>query len=141
MRARHRNRPELAPLDGLAREIQAVLDLVKPKYEEETEPKYDGYCGAASEAYLHLAGGRDARLRVMRHRRGGMSHWWLEDATDRVVDLTLGPADRRYLRDHPRSNYPYEKGRPAMFRQGYGRPSQRAAAIIELVKSRREANG
>jgi hypothetical protein len=44
----------LAPLDELGREIQRVLDLVMPMLDGSREPKYDGYCGAASEAYLHL---------------------------------------------------------------------------------------
>lgn len=137
-RARRRKRPPLAPSDSLGREIQRVLDLIKPVDVEEIEPKYEGYCGAASEAYLHLAGGRESGLRVMRHgRRDGSSHWWLEDSSGRVLDLTLGPADLRWRKAHPRDLYPYEKGRGAMFQNGYKRPSKRAAAIIELVKSRR----
>lgn len=136
IRSKARDRPPLAPLDPLGREIQRVLDLVKPLYADDVEPKYDGYCGAATEAYLHLKGGRDAGLRVMRHGRRDGSHWWLEGPAG-VIDLTLGPADRRYETAHPQHAYPYEKGRGAMFQNGYERPSKRAAAIIELVESRR----
>lgn len=132
-----RARPPLAPLDRLGREIQKVLDLVRPRYADEVEPKYDGYCGAASEAYLHLAGGREAGLRVMRRGdRDGSSHWWLEGPSG-VIDLTLSPADRRRLNNRHEPDYPYEEGEGAMFQNGYDRPSKRAAAIIELVESRR----
>ncbi len=57
----------LAPLDPLGREIQAVLCDIKPVLSAEPEPpepEYEGYCGAASEAYLHLAGGKDSGLKV-----------------------------------------------------------------------------
>src|SRR3954447_22835628 len=69
----------LAPLDPLAREIQRVLDLVKPmQVDDPDDPAYNGYCGAATEAYLHLAGGRASELKVMRAGHGdGSSHWWL----------------------------------------------------------------
>jgi hypothetical protein len=129
-------RPPIAPSDALVREIQEVLDLIKPILVDEADPAYNGYGGAATEAYLHLAGGRDSGLRVMRHGWGEGGHWWLE-GPEGVIDLTLGPADRRYLTEHPRASYPYEKGTGAMFQDGYERPSERAAAIIELVKSRR----
>jgi len=134
----------LAPLDPLGREIQAVLDLIKPvRSESDDEAQYEGYCGAASEAYLHLSGGRDSGLAVRRcARRDGTSHWWLERPFDsgkvvEVIDLTLGPADRRHLKEWPEDLYPYDRGRGAMFQNGYARPSKRAAAIIELVLSRR----
>jgi hypothetical protein len=137
MRRTKTERLPLAPLDPLGREIQRVLDLVKPMWQEEEEPKYNGYCGVASEAYLHLAGGRESGLRVMRcSNPDGSSHWWLE-GTSGVIDLMLGPADRRRLKTKPRERFPYENGRGAMFQNGYKRPSQRAAAIIELVQSQR----
>jgi hypothetical protein len=132
---------ELAPLDPLGREIQRVLDLIKPQYAEGDEPgwEYEGYCGAASEAYLHLAHerGEAERVRVMRGSTDGASHWWLVDASGRVIDLNLSPSDRRWLKEHPGHRYPYGDGRGAGFRNGPKRPSKRAAAIIELVKSRR----
>jgi hypothetical protein len=94
-------RPEFAPLDPLGREVQRVLELIRPKLTEEADyARFDGYCGAASEAYLHLA--RERRqgdnLKVMRRADGDSSHWWLLDESGRVIDLTLAPSDRRYYK-------------------------------------------
>ena len=137
----HTEHPALAPLDPLGREIQQVLELIMPLEAYERTPRYDGYCGVASEAYLHLAGGRDADVRVMRAANGdGSSHWWLMGPRG-VIDLTLGPADRRRIARSPRTSYPYETGRGKMFQNGYARPSKRAAAIIALVRLRRRAAG
>jgi hypothetical protein len=129
----------LAPPDSLLREIHQVLDLIKP-IDLDDEVGYNGYCGAATEAYLYLAGGRDAPLEVkQRQNPDGSSHWWLEG--DRgVIDLTLGAADRRELRAHPRKAYPYGEGIGRMFRNGYDRPSKRAAAIVALVHARRSGS-
>jgi hypothetical protein len=136
-----RDYPHLAPRDSLVKEIQSVLDLVEPHdYGNDLRPgdgRYDGYCGAATEAYLHLAGGRDSGLRVKRLGHETGSHWWLEDADGFVIDLTLGPADHRYLKKHPKHLMRYEDGRGKMFMGGYMRPSKRAVAIMELVKGRR----
>jgi hypothetical protein len=135
---RPRRVSELAPRDSLVREIQRVLDLIKPHWGPDNDTGYDGYCGEAAEAYLHLAGGRQSGLRVMRHGRpDGGSHWWLEDSSGRVIDLTLSAQDHRWLKQNPRDSYRYDLGRGAMFRNGYSQPSKRAAAIIELVESRR----
>ena len=129
-----RPRPPLLSLDKRGRQIQAVLELVRPDLPDEGGNRYDGYCGAASEAYLHLAGGRGANLRVMRLAKGdGTSHWWLENDKG-VIDLTLSPADITWHRNHPKDGYRYEDGTGAMFRSGYARPSKRARAIIALVK-------
>jgi hypothetical protein len=131
-------RPALAPLDSLAREIQRVLELVKPIMDrDEDEPTYNGYCGVASEAYLHLAGARRSGLRVMRAANGdGSSHWWLEGPRG-VIDLMYSAADRKLLKVGDMEAYDYEHGRRAMFMNGYARPSLRAAAVIELVEARR----
>lgn len=127
-----------ARLDPLAREIQEVLECIRPELQTEVHPRYEGYAVSAAEAYLHLAGGRDANVRVMRHKNGtGRSHWWLEDEDGKVLDLTLGPADRRIQRSDPSKAYPYDEGTPAMFRRGYERASRRARAIIELVEASR----
>jgi hypothetical protein len=34
----------------MTREIHAVLDLIRPATVNDVESKYDGYCGAATEA-------------------------------------------------------------------------------------------
>ena len=131
--------PRLAPADGLVREIQAVLDLVRPITPEEPEPAYGGYTVSASEAYLHLAREREPgrQLRVLRHGSGSAGRWWLADERGRVIDVTLAPADRRAIRDDPAVAYPYEEGRGAMFRTGPEKPSKRAAVLIDLVRARR----
>lgn len=127
----------LAPIDPLGREIQRVLELVKPMQTEEWGFAYDGYCGAASEAYLHLAGGRRSGLKVMRmDNNDGSSHWWLEGPRG-VIDLTLSPRDRRELKAGLVDPPAWEDGKGAMFQNGYKRASKRASAIIELVLSRR----
>jgi hypothetical protein len=129
---------KLAPLDPLAREIQRVLALVKPMlHHHEDDPEYNGYCGVATEAYLHLAGSRRLDLRVMRAENDDhTSHWWLEGPKG-VVDLMYSAADRKRLRNGRMTPYQYDAGRGAMFMNGYDQPSKRAAAIIELVESRR----
>jgi len=139
---KHRKCPTLAPLDESARQIQRVLDLIKPDlgpdYEAETG-KYEGYCGAAAEAYLHLAGGRDSGLRVMRRRnRDGSSHWWLEGPLG-VVDLTLSHSDRQALKRGEIDQYPYEDGQGAMFRSGYSKMSKRAETIVHLMKRQHQS--
>ena len=131
--------PPLAPADALVREIHAVLELVRPVTAREPEPRYAGYTVSASEAYLHLAreGDPERRLRVLRHGNGRDSRWWLADEKGRVIDLALSAADRKAIRASPDARYPYEEGRGAMFRTGAERPSKRAAALLELVRSRR----
>jgi hypothetical protein len=123
----------LAPLDYLGREIHRVVELVRPKLElYDDEPTYNGYCGVATEAYLHLAGGRKSKQRVTRApNEDGTSHWWLVGPAG-FIDLMLSSADRRRLRNGEMEPYPYENGQGAMLMNGY-RPSKRAAAIIELV--------
>src|SRR4051794_13896836 len=109
---RPRTTTKLAPRDGRVREIQAILNLVRPDIPRgRREVKYDGYCGSACEAYLHLAGGRDAKLKVKQHSYEGGSHWWLEDSKGRVIDLTLGPDDHRYFSGGRRKPHPYERGK------------------------------
>jgi hypothetical protein len=132
----------LAPVDPLAREIQRVLELVKPlQVEDSDDPAYNGYCVAATEAYLHLAGGRASSLKVMRAGHSdGTSHWWLVGPRG-VIDLMYSPGDRRKLRSGALEAYPYDEGKGAMFQNGYARPSKRAAALIEVVKSRRRSSG
>lgn len=127
---------DLAPMDPLGREIQRVLELIRPRGPEAPEPRYAGYADAAPEAYMHLSrmqGGPAPR--VMRHKDGALVRWWLLDEAGRVIDLALAPADRRALKADPSRRHPYEEGRGAMFRTGPNRASKRAAAIISLVQA------
>ncbi len=127
-----------APVDPLGREIQSVLEAIRPKSAEPTSPIYRGYALSASEAYLHLSRERssEAEVRVRKHGRGDGCHWWLEDPRGRIVDLTLNAADRRAIKEDPSLRFPYEDGIGAMFRTGPHKPSKRAAAIITLVRAR-----
>lgn len=127
----------IAPLDPLGREIQAVLEVIRPKSAELPSPAYRGYALSASEAYLHLAKEADpnCELRVAKHGKGDGCHWWIVDAKGRVIDLTLNPADRRAIREDPVLRFPYEDGSGAMFRTGPNKPSKRAATIIRLVRA------
>jgi hypothetical protein len=131
----------LAPLDALGREIQEVLSVVRPRGPEEPEPAYVGYADAAAEAYFHLARESEpsAALSVVKHGTGASSHWWLVGEDDRIIDLTLSPANRRSVNADPAAAYPYEEGRGAMFRTGASKPSKRATAVIELVRARRRS--
>ena len=130
--------PRLAPLDDLGRRIQQVLDLVKPREADPPRPAYRGYGYSASEAYLHLSRELqpERELRVQKLGKGPGSHWWLVVPDGRIIDLALAAADRRDHRDGVTGGFPYEEGRGAMFRTGAHKPSKRAAAIIELVRSR-----
>ena len=129
-------RPDVAPVDGLGREILAVLDLVKPKLEGETRPAYRGYGETAAEAYFHLSQERDPEreLPVRKLGKGPEAHWWLLAEDGRVIDPSLNAQERRSAKNG--KGYPYEQGKGAMFRTGASKPSKRAAAIIELVRSR-----
>lgn len=129
----------LASVDPLGREIQTVLEAIRPKSAEPPRPAYRGYALSASEAYLHLARelDPDADVRVRKHGKGDGCHWWIEDARGRIIDLTLNAADRRAIRDDPELRFPYEDGTGTMFRTGPNKASKRAAAIITLVRARR----
>jgi len=37
----------------------------------------------------------------MCHKRADVTPWWLTDGSNRVIDLTLGPEDRRQLKADP----------------------------------------
>lgn len=129
----------LAPADALVREIHAVLELVEPVSSQSPEPRFAGYAVSGAEAYMHLAREADPerRLRVLRHGSGPDARWWLADERGRVIDLALSAADRKALRADPALRYPYEEGRGAMFRTGAEKPSKRATALLELIRSRR----
>src|SRR5919106_6246885 len=109
----------LAPADELKREIQAVLDPeLIGEGRQSGHGRYDGHAYAAAEAYFHLAGGYDSGLRPMQLKHRGKSHWWLLDASGRVIDLTLAPRES--------SNFPYHRGRRRPFRYTPAGISRRA---------------
>jgi len=126
--------PPAAPTDELSQAVQGVLspDLIKPGHSDGNSPHaLDGHCYAATEAYLHLAG-PDAGLRSMTVKHGGESHWWLEDADGRIIDLTLAG-------DEYGTFWPYADGRAKGFMRGKGPDglSARAATIVQRVESAR----
>ena len=117
----------LAPADKLKREIQAVLidELAQDQYRSGFG-RFDGFAYVAAEAYFHLAGGYDSGLHPMQLKRRGKSHWWLVDADDRVIDLTLGPRES--------SDFPYRRGKRRPFRYTPAGISRRAQRIVARVK-------
>jgi hypothetical protein len=120
----------LAPADKLKREVQAVLtdELAQDQYRSGFG-RFDGFAYIAAEAYFHLAGGYDAGLRPMQHKRRGKSHWWLLDSDSRVIDLTLGAREG--------SNFPYHRGQRRPFRYTPAGISRRAQMVVERVRARR----
>ena len=91
--------------------------------------RFDGFAYVAAEAYFHLAGGYDAGLRPMQHKRRGKSHWWLVDSDGRVIDLTLGPRET--------SKFPYHRGRRRPFRYTPAGISRRAQTVVQRVLAAR----
>jgi len=120
----------LAPADKLKREVQAVLtaELAQDQYRSGFG-RFDGFAYVAAEAYFHLAGGYDAGLRPMQHKRRGKSHWWLVDSDGRVIDLTLGPRET--------SKFPYHRGRRRPFRYTPAGISRRAQTVVQRVLAAR----
>lgn len=64
-------------------------DLRKPAYQGNCNP-LTGHCYVASEAYYHMAGGRDAGLKPMFIRHEGEPHWFIRDGEGQNIDLTAG---------------------------------------------------
>jgi len=96
------------------------------------EGTLDGYCAAATAAYFHLGGGRDAGLQPMQYTdRRGSSHWWIVKGEQDIVDLIYRRTEK--------PNYPYYgRGRPKGFTNcGYVRVPKRAQEIIDRVQARR----
>jgi hypothetical protein len=127
--ARSSNR-SLAPADKLKREVQAVLtdELAQDGYRSGFG-RFDGFAYVAAEAYFQLAGGYDAGLHPMQLKHRGKSHWWLVDARERVIDLTLGPREK--------SSFPYGRGVRRPFRYTPAGISRRAKTVVERVKAAR----
>jgi hypothetical protein len=125
-----RTKLTLAPADKLKRETQAVLtDELRSDEHRTGHGRYDGFAYVAAEAYFHLAGGYDAGLQPMQLKLRGKSHWWLLDASSRVIDLTLGPRES--------SSFPYHRGHRRTFRYTPAGISRRAQAVVERVAAAR----
>jgi hypothetical protein len=120
----------LAPADKLKREVQAALtdELAQDQYRSGFG-RFDGFAYVAAEAYFHLAGGYDAGLRPMQHKRRGRSHWWLVDSDGRVIDLALGPREN--------SKFPYHRGQRRPFRYTPAGISRRAQTVVQRVLAAR----
>jgi hypothetical protein len=127
--ARSSNR-SLAPADKLKREVQAVLtdELAQDQYRSGFG-RFDGFAYVATEAYFQLAGGYEAGLHPMQHKRRGKSHWWLVDSDGRVIDLTLGTRET--------SSFPYHRGQRRPFRYTPAGISRRAQTVVERVRAAR----
>ncbi len=117
-----------APADKLKKEIQAVLtDELRSKEHNLGYGRYDGFAYPAAEAYFHLAGGYAAGLHPLHLKHRGKSHWWIEDADGRVIDLTLAPRET--------SNFPYHRGKRRPFRHTPAGISRRADSIVKRLKA------
>jgi hypothetical protein len=127
--ARSANR-SLAPADKLKREVQTVLTDELGSHEHRIgQGRYDGFAYVAAEAYFHLAGCYNGGLHPMHLKYRGRSHWWLVDADDRVIDLTLAPRET--------SDFPYHRGKRRPFRYTPSGLSRRAQTVVKRVKAAR----
>jgi hypothetical protein len=100
-------------------------DLLKPKYRKRVESGCDvrtGHCYAASEAFYHLVGGRDAGYKPMFVVHENEPHWWVQGPDRKVWDLTAEQFEKPV---------PYERGKGKGFLTRD--PSKRAAEIIRRV--------
>lgn len=108
----------------LAEAIRNALtpDLLKAEYRTATRP-FAGHCYVASEAFYHLAGGKEAGLVPKVTRWEGSTHWWLQAPDGSVIDLTAEQFE---------NPVPYEQGRGSGFLTR--EPSKRARRVIERVQ-------
>lgn len=94
-------------------------DLRLPKYRG--KDRLRGHCYVASEAFFHLAGGKDAGYKPMTVRHECVVHWYLL-GPEGVVDLTVDQFD---------TPVPYHFGRGRGFLTK--EPSKRARILMERV--------
>jgi hypothetical protein len=108
---------------GLVKRIQNSLsdDLRHPKYRGNPNP-HAGHCYVASEAYYHLAGGKDAGLKPMYVEHEGEPHWFVRDSGGKNIDLTSSQF---------KTPVPYDKavGKGFLTNQ----PSARARTLMDRV--------
>lgn len=130
-------------------------DLLEKKYREQLSPddlRETGHCAVASEAFYHIAGGKQAGFIPVvcgyaEDAKGNMkfkadmqaalqqgwkkqTHWWIrgpEGATrgaGKIFDVTAGQYD---------APYPYHNGHNTGFMQPQQKPSKRAQIVIDRV--------
>lgn len=99
-------------------------DLLSSKWNGRIKNQLSGHCYVASEAFYHLAGGKQAGYRPYFVRHEGGSHWWVEHEDGTVIDITAAQFW---------TPIPYEDGvgKGFLTRQ----PSKRAAELIRRVRS------
>lgn len=85
-----------------------------------------GMCYVLSEALYHN-GGKDAGLRPYRATYRGISHWWLQDDSNRIVDLTA---------DQFEEGFPYWRGKRAGFLTKA--PSKRMITLMKTLDQVRQ---
>lgn len=130
-------------------------DLLEKKYREQLspdDPPETGHCAVASEAFYHIAGGREAGFMPVvcgyaTDGEGNMvfgaqiaealkqgwrkeTHWWIrgpqngERGKGKLFDVTVN--------QYP-DPYPYENGHNTGFMQPQQKPSKRAQVVIDRV--------
>jgi uncharacterized HAD superfamily protein len=67
--------------------LSGATDLRKPEYHSHPHP-LGGHCYVASEAYFHAHGGYDSDLTIWTISHEDVTHWFLCDGNDTVIDLT-----------------------------------------------------
>lgn len=96
-------------------------DMRRAPYKGHRNP-LRGHCYVASEAYYHIAGGKNAGLKPMFVSHEGAPHWFLLAANGSVIDLTAGQF---------RTPVPYWKAKGKGFLTS--KPSARAVELIRRV--------
>ncbi|TNE25385.1 MAG: hypothetical protein EP349_10685 [Alphaproteobacteria bacterium] len=131
-------------------------DLLEPKYRATLapdDPPETGHCAVASEAFYHIAGGREAgympvvcgyaaqksgemvfdkKGRQQAEQNGARreTHWWIRGPKDgargkgAIFDITV--------KQYPQA-FPYENGHNTGFMQPQQKPSRRAQIVIDRV--------
>jgi len=131
-------------------------DLLEPKYRATLapdDPPETGHCAVASEAFYHIAGGREAgympvvcgyaalpsgamvfdkKQRQQAEQSGARreTHWWIRGpqgglrGKGAIFDVTV--------KQYPQA-FPYENGHNTGFMQPQQKPSRRAQIVIDRV--------
>lgn len=112
-----------AKQDDLVKRIQDNLsdDLRHKQYQGNANP-HAGHCYVASEAYYHMAGGKNAGLKPMFIHHEGEPHWFIRDSQGKNIDLTSSQF---------KTPVPYDEARGKGFLTDH--PSARAQTLINRV--------